>query len=219
MTGILLRKNTKAFFTSNPPLEGELVYAEDTDEIGSLSGTEVIWQLWDAGFPDQFAYIGDTIPDNSFGEDGRRYIYKDNINSIINEYVKDNGAWRLLTPGVTGSWLTANIEPNFHSAEAFPYLGKYSLTMSDGFTTSASNDVVTKGYIDSVPGITGNIKINGSNEFDAGYVPTLDDDVVTLGYLMSGEGKLLLSEVDPAIEGVLWNDNGTLSISTVGGGG
>jgi len=45
LTGILQRRNTKAFLDSNPPIEGEIVYATDTHEHGWSDGAGgVTWK-------------------------------------------------------------------------------------------------------------------------------------------------------------------------------
>jgi len=45
LTGIIQRRNLKLVLTGTPPIEGEIVYATDTDEFGWLAanGVDIIW--------------------------------------------------------------------------------------------------------------------------------------------------------------------------------
>lgn len=57
-TGILLRRNIKSNLISNPPQIGELVYSTDTEEIGILENSTLVWK--------KFSFIGGEKRYNTF---------------------------------------------------------------------------------------------------------------------------------------------------------
>lgn len=46
-TGILQRRDIKANLLANPPIDGEIVYATDTDEHGFVNGGVLYWKKMD----------------------------------------------------------------------------------------------------------------------------------------------------------------------------
>jgi len=209
MTGTILRQNTKEYFNSNPPEEAEIVFATDTDEIGTISEEVLIWQDWDIGGEIQYAYRGTEVPDD-LGDEKNIFIQ---ITDEIRKYIKENDSWTELKFGVDQVWVNENLEMNFHSVQDFPYLGKYSYQMEQGYFPSDSYDIVTKEYLQNVN--TDLMKLDGSSEFEESYNPSEDGDVVTLGHLLSGDVKFSIPDVEPLgseFNGALWNNNGVLEI-------
>jgi len=209
-TGIILRSGEKLSFTYNVLKENELVFATDTKEIGFLVNGEIHWQEWDSWRVSNYVHFGDDEPTDDIGTDGDVFVFGER------EFKKENGSWREIKWGVSDEqWLEDNLEPNFHSSDKFPYIGKYSYSMVDGYYPQDDLDVATKEYLDDCveeAGVDKYFKLDGSTEFEVDYTPQEDQDVATQSYLESGV-LLKLPSYPPCVEGALWNDNGTLRLS------
>ena len=219
MTGIILRKGTKAYFDENPPKDGELVFCIDTDEIGSSQGSEVQWQEWDYQTPDEIlttgATTGMTVPTAEYGADGDKYNYSEN--GTLHEYKKESGSWREIEYGTSSEYVQ-----NTFSTDKNLLLGQRGdFHMGVGYVPSFANDIATKGYLASKQsgvGGSGTIKLDGSvSEMDIGYTAVNDGDILTKNALLQGDLQYYVPPFDPLFVGALWNDDGTPRISTING--
>ena len=213
-TGILLRKDYKVNFTD--VREGELVFAIGTDEVGMLIRGELYWQNWvNITSSSNYLYTGDNLPDNSLGENSDKYIQTKDVGGSIQliEFIKETGVWRELQNGViTLDWAEVNLEKNIHD-ETYPYLGKYTYSMSDGYIPTDNLDIATNGYMGNINIDPNLIRLDGSTPMNSDYIPVLEGDVITPNHLLSGNIEIIVPIVDPDVEGAVWNDNGILRIS------
>lgn len=218
MTGIILRKGIKTYFDITPPVEGEIVFATDTNEIGILSGTEIIWQEWGLVAPNETLSSGYTFPDNSNGLDGDKYVYLEDIGGVITirEFKKATGTWQEIHWGETLEWVVANLEPDRN--EFVGQRGDYK--MDSNFVPILDNDIATKEYFDGQglgSGPSEYLKVFGDGIMDSGYVVVDDLDFMTLGSLLQGDLSYMLPTTEPQVPGAIWNNNGVLVFSTYSG--
>ncbi len=68
-TGILFRRANKADFIIDPPVDGEMVYAIDTDEFGRLKGSDIIW----GNFEVKPQKINVSIDTNGTGDNSQEF--------------------------------------------------------------------------------------------------------------------------------------------------
>lgn len=211
-TGIILRKKNKTYFDDHPPVQGEMVFSTDTDEIGVLKDGNLFWQPWEIINSDIPLKSGDQIPNDSNGEDGDKYIYLDDSSSnvVLREYIKESGSWVEIHWGKTLSWILDTFEEDIND-----FLGQRGdYKMAAGYTPVSPYDVVTKEYLDSKLTSGNFIKLDGSDSMDSGYLATADHDVMTGASFLQDGLTYIVPDTDPQWEGALWNDNGVLKIST-----
>jgi len=65
LTGVIQRRNSKAFLIQNPPRVGEIVYSLDTDEYGSLQNGSLIWRKFNESVSSVVGKTGNVLLNKS----------------------------------------------------------------------------------------------------------------------------------------------------------
>ena len=213
LTAVILRAMPKASFIGDyVPEERELVFATDTNELGSrtLSG-DIHWEKWDKVEPTQNHFIGSVLPLRSFGSDGDRFY--NSINGM--EYKKEIGEWVYINWGETQEFIEGKYELASNRPFGYSrYLGKYSYEFEDGYLPSQLEHVSNRQYlVESIANLGSFIKQDGSTQFDEGYYPSDAKDPITVEYMLSGDLKYIPPTTNPGLYGALWNKNGEVLLS------
>jgi len=212
-TAIILRSGEKSSFVGDNSIRPrELVYATDTQEIGSLKGNgEPNWEKWLKTEPRQNHFIGTSLPGREFGFDGDRFF---NTNTK-EEYKKESGEWVWIAWGETEAYIDARYEPKNNFPFGYEqYLGKYSYEFEEGYLPQQREQVCNRRYlVESIANLGSFIKQDGSAEFDEGYYPQNPKDLITIEYMLSGDLAYVLPTTNPNIYGALWNNNGEVVLS------
>jgi len=207
MKGIILSKGTKSEFESmniTDRISGTVVLATDTNEVGVISSEKLyIWRKWQEGDSNSLKHDGELIT----LDDGGLFVDSDG-----NEHYLDNGELLPVEIGISEQRANEILEPNWHNAQDFPFIGQYDNLVTA--TVTKDEDIITNTYVDDVL-VADNIqqkgKVIGNIDFSEAGINS--KTIVNLNYLMEHPEKFPNEDpCDKGMAGVLWTPNGGADI-------
>ena len=138
LTGILFRRDTKAALINNPPVDGEVVLATDTNEYGATLNGELIWREM---FTGPAIYRKNTNADmqSILAVRTNDFCYVQEDNKIYNFY---NNAWNVVSE-IDDSQEASNLTWSSNKISSFKIDGNSRIVSLKNSTTASVIPLVT----------------------------------------------------------------------------
>ena len=162
-TGIIYRRDSKARLSAEPPLDGEVVYATDTQEYGALVGNVIVWRPHKNNITKELA-------DTWYNPLDVDYVHTDNNYTDV-EKNKLAG----IEIGATADQTKDEIDALGINAETLDSLNSTQFVRNDVDSTISANLIVT-----------GNVTVQGTTTTIDSETINLADNVIVLNSGTSG---------------------------------